>query len=122
MKILLAGDDPLTVSILRSYICDLAETTDIATSRKAFRLMAVGGRYDILLSMFFEPFLNGEDFAHCIPQRSIASPAIFILSWSHSESKIMSLYESGIDQYMTLPCDMMRLRGRIVQYLKKNGI
>ncbi len=121
MKILIAGEDRLTVSILRTFIADMDAKAEIAPNRSALARMAVTGAYNIIVSLFAEPFLDGSDLARAIPNRSIAFPAIFVLSWSHYEPYIMSLYESGVDQFFSLPCDLTRLRGRIAQYLDKSG-
>jgi len=119
MKILIAGEDRLSVSILRTFIADLVQTTETTTSLSAFKRMAASGGYDVIVTMFGQPFLDGSDTGRSIPSRSIASPAIFVLSFSQYEPYVMSLYESGIDQYITLPCDMRRLRSRIAMYLRK---
>lgn len=117
---LIAGEDRLYVSILRTYIADLVHTAETTTSLAAFRRMAASGGYNVIVTLFEQPFLDGSDLGHSIPSRSIASPAIFVLSFSQYEPHVMSLCESGIDQYINLPCDMRRLRSRIAMYLRKN--
>lgn len=121
MKILLAGEDRLHVSVLRTLMSDMKVQCDVAPTRSAFARMAATGAYGIIVSLFTEPFLDGSDLAHTIPERSIGSPAIFVLSWSQCESCVMSLYESGVDQFFSLPCDMNRFRGRLARYLNRFG-
>lgn len=121
MKILLAGEDRLHVSVLRMLMSDMKVQCDVAPTRSAFARMAATGAYGIIVSLFVEPFLDGSDLAHTIPERSIGSPAIFVLSWSQCEACVMSLYESGVDQFFSLPCDMNRFRGRLARYLNRFG-
>ena len=121
MKILIAGENRLSISVLRICVADLAVRTEIASTRAAFARMAVTGAYNVIVSFFAEPFLDGSDLARAIPNRSIAFPAIFVLSWSQYEPYIMGIYESGVDQFFALPFDMDRFRARLVQYLQKSA-
>lgn len=121
MKILIASEDLLAASVLSCCLHGLSEQTEVSTSRTRMCTLMRSGAFDVLLTTFCEPFLDGQDLGGTIPGRRIASPAIFVLSWSPSEWRVMSLCESGVDQYMTLPCDMSRLRARIAMYAKRCG-
>lgn len=40
-------------------------------------------------------------------------PEIYVISWRHAEQAILSLLECGIDQYMTFPICMGRLKAKV---------
>ncbi|MBR5864210.1 MAG: response regulator transcription factor [Alistipes sp.] len=52
------------------------------------------------------------------PQRL---PTIYVISWQQSEQTILSLLEMGVDQYMTFPICLSRLRAKASATLKKNS-
>ncbi|MBQ4279042.1 MAG: response regulator transcription factor [Rikenellaceae bacterium] len=45
--------------------------------------------------------------------RSISRPAVYVLSWVQYESTVMSLFESGADEYLTLPLNLPRLMDKL---------
>lgn len=60
--------------------------------------------------------LNGSDLIESLRPKSERRPTIYVISWQHSEQVILSLLESGINQYLTLPISMHRLRGKVWQH------
>ena len=78
--------------------------------------------YNLILTLESYPFLNGADVARRL-RLSNRRPRIYVLSWLHDEQNVLSLLESGVDQYFTLPVNIPRLCGKITAQINewRNG-
>lgn len=78
--------------------------------------------YNLILTLESYPFLNGADVARRL-RRSNRRPRIYVLSWLHDEQNVLSLLESGVDQYFTLPVNIPRLCSKITAQINewRNG-
>ena len=68
-------------------------------------------RADIVIILDIKPFINGEELTSKLRHKR-GKPLIYVVSWQQSEQMVLSLLESGVDQYMTFPICMSRLRGK----------
>ena len=44
---------------------------------------------------------------------------VYVVAWQHSEQTVLSLLENGVDQYMTFPVNLQRLRGKVADELNR---
>ncbi len=44
-------------------------------------------------------------------------PRIFFVAWQHSEHAVLSVLDGGVDQYMTFPVNLQRLRLKVAECL-----
>ena len=42
---------------------------------------------------------------------------VFVISWPQSEQMVRSIYRMGVNQYMTLPVSLHRLRRKVINEL-----
>ena len=79
-------------------------------------------RFNLILTLDGYPFLNGRDVVRQLRERG-ARPRIYVLSWLHDEQNVLSLLESGVDQYFTLPINVPRLCGKVTAQISewRNG-
>lgn len=79
-------------------------------------------RSNLVISQVSYPFLSGYDLARRLHVSGLR-PRIYILSWLHDEQNVLSLLESGVDQYFTLPVNVPRLCGKIAAQISewRNG-
>ena len=84
--------------------------------------MAQLSRFNLILTLDGYPFLNGRDVVRQLRERG-ARPRIYVLSWLHDEQNVLSLLESGVDQYFTLPINVPRLCGKVTAQISewRNG-
>lgn len=78
--------------------------------------------YNLILTLESYPFLNGCDVARRL-RVSSNQLRIYVLSWLHDEQNVLSLLESGVDQYFTLPVNIPRLCSKITAQINewRNG-
>ena len=49
-------------------------------------------------------------------------PVVYVLSWQQCEQTVLALLECGVDQYLTFPVSLQRLRAKVVSDLAVNGL
>lgn len=77
---------------------------------------------NLLITLSSYPFLSGYDVVRRLREAG-GRPRIYVLSWLHDEQNVLSLLESGVDQYFTLPVSVPRLCGKIAAQINewRNG-
>jgi len=71
------------------------------------------GRYDLVLLLMVGALLCRCGGMETIRPRGLKRPKVYVLSWQQSEQIVLSLLEQGVDQYLTLPISLERLRNKI---------
>ncbi len=115
-RILILGDDVP----LRETVCHaLAELPAEIHSRSFNELLPAIRHLDfgivILLSM--SPLLSHPEIPARLRPEGLHRPVLYVISWQQTESLVLSLLESGVDQYMTLPVNFRRLRAKLTREL-----
>ena len=67
---------------------------------------------DLVIILAIRPFIDGSELIKRIRQGNKRQPPIYVVAWQQSEQIVLSLLECGVDQYMTFPICMSRLRGK----------
>ena len=67
---------------------------------------------DLVIVLAVKPFINGSELIKRIRTNDKRNPPIYVIAWQQSEQIVLSLLECGVDQYMTFPICMSRLRGK----------
>lgn len=66
---------------------------------------------DLVIILTSTPLLGGRNIIKQL-RGNRHRPEIYVISWRHSEQAVLSLMECGIDQYMTFPICMGRLKAK----------
>lgn len=69
--------------------------------------------FDLIIVLYTSPFLCGYDLVRALRPGGLRRPLFYVVSWQQSEHTVLSLLESGVDQYMTFPISLQRLRGKV---------
>lgn len=70
-------------------------------------------RPSLVIILGIKPFIDGSHLIEQIRPKGSRLPLIYVVAWQQSEHAILSLLESGVNQYMTFPICMQRLRSKI---------
>ena len=76
---------------------------------------------DLVIVLAVKPFINGSELIKRIRTNDKRNPPIYVIAWQQSEQIVLSLLECGVDQYMTFPVSMSRLRGKVEGELKTSA-
>ena len=79
-------------------------------------------RPSLVIILRASALLNGSELIHRLRPTPQRLPTIYVISWLQSEQTILSLLEIGVDQYMTFPICLSRLRAKTLSTLKKNSL
>ena len=109
--------------LIAAIVADLgAQVVGIDSAERLLRL-ASELRPSLIIMLDIAPLRNGHNIASRLrkawqeqgtqPRRT----AIFVVTWQQSEQCVLSLLESGIDQYLTFPISIERLRHKACQQI-----
>jgi signal transduction histidine kinase/CheY-like chemotaxis protein len=121
LKIIVADDNYLNISLLKSIFEKTGATVDVAENGQIAFEKLTTNQYDVLLSDLYMPVMNGIELAKKI--RSHSSPSIknipiIILSGNISPEVTKEVMEAGISGYLLKPYQQNDLFGLIVKQLK----
>lgn len=118
-KILIAVADGILAEILRYSLRNMGTEIDTVSNEELFVSHLLHNEYAIVLTQFTAPFLNGYDIVKRIKSRSRRKPIIYLISHVSNEALLLSLFDSGVDQYITLPMSITRLKRKLSADLKR---
>jgi len=120
MKILVVDDEPTLVKGIKFNLNNDGFDVDTAGDGRAAVKMAKNGNYDLILLDLMMPKLGGLEACREIREFSNV-PIILLTARSESSDKLIG-FESGADDYVTKPFDIVELKARIRALLRRSGI
>lgn len=73
----------------------------------------------LIIILAIAPFMDGSNIITEIRSTLRQRLPIYVISWQQSEHVVLSLLESGADQYMTFPICMIRLRHKSIEHFEQ---
>ena len=59
------------------------------------------------------------DVVRTLRPAGLGRPLVYVVAWQQAEQTVLSLLECGVDQYMTFPVSLQRLRTKIANALNR---
>lgn len=119
-RILLVTDDPF----FREMLTFLFDGLDAEVHAAASVAEMVGAcrsvAFDVVVLLAAAGLLCGGDAVRAIRPAGLRRPAVYVVAWQQSEQTVLSLLECGVDQYLTLPVSLVRLRRKVAEELSKH--
>lgn len=109
MKILIASPNNMLTTLLRHSLLTPGHIIFSCDNEQEFCKLYRSGEFGVVVTSFAHPFINGNN----IIKECRHKPSTLLISWQQNQHTVLSLYESGIDQYMTLPVSILRLTAKI---------
>lgn len=118
-RILIVSDDGFLRETIRCSLADLH--ADLRSARDAADMEAICGRmlFDLVIVVGVSPFLCGCDVVPAVRPSGLRRPLVYAVSWQQAEQTVLSLLECGVDQYMTFPVHLGRLRRKVADDLNR---
>ena len=114
MNILIADDDPVTLSLLSSRLCAWGHTVHQAADGNAAWETICRTPIDMVVSDWIMPGLDGLQLCRQIRElHEHGYIYLILISAQDSKADIVRGLESGVDDYITKPIDMDALHARI---------
>ncbi len=75
-------------------------------------------RIDLIIFLTLTPYFTAMNIIEEMASELNYRPTIYVISHSHSQTTILMLLECGVDQYMTFPLNLYRLREKVYSLLE----
>ncbi|MDR0928787.1 MAG: response regulator transcription factor [Oscillospiraceae bacterium] len=116
-RLLLVDDEPLIIKGLRYSLEQDGYEVDAAADGEEALVKFAAGRYDLILLDVMLPRLSGTEVCQRIRERSNV-PIIMLTAKGEDMDKILGL-EYGADDYMTKPFNILEVKARIKNILRR---
>ena len=120
MKILVVDDERLLVKGIKFNLENEGYSVDACYNGEDAVTMARGGGYDLIILDLMMPGKDGLQAAQEIRGFS-AVPIIMLTARSERSDKLMG-FESGADDYVTKPFDILELKARVRALLRRASL
>lgn len=117
-RILIVSDDIFMRDVVRLSLSGLRAEVRSASDAAEMERMCRRILFDVVIVLHVAPFLCGRDVVREVPA-GLRRPLFYVVSWQQSEQTVLSLLECGVDQYMTFPLSLQRLRAKVANDLNR---
>ncbi|MDE5578995.1 MAG: response regulator [Alistipes sp.] len=116
-RILIASDDEFARELIRLSLEGLG--AEVRCSGCGGELERLCGRvlFDLIIVLRTAPFFCGREIIGRLRPEGLRHPVVYVLSWQHCEQTVLGLLECGVDQYLTFPVSLQRLRAKVADDL-----
>ena len=120
MKILVVDDEKLLVKGIKFNLENEGYTVDVGYDGEMAVSMARTGNYDLIILDLMMPKKDGLEA--CQEIRGFSTVPIIMLTARSEKADMLMGFESGADDYVTKPFDIMVLKARVRALLRRAGI
>ena len=99
-------------ALIRGLLSSMDATLFSTSSREELFERCRAAHYDLLLTDDARMFMNGTDAMSRIRCVNVTLP-VFILSYNLTEESVTALLEEGVNQFISLPVAVDRLRRKV---------
>lgn len=116
-KILIVSEDLFLRDMVRMSLDGVgAEIVCVSGAAEAVPSCAAAV-YDVVLVLGVGPLLGG-DLLQAVRRVRQRATRVCVVAWQQAEQTVLGLLESGVDQYMTFPVSLHRLRAKVAGALR----
>lgn len=112
-RILIVSDNAFARNVVALALADLHAEVRCASDAGQMRHLGRRMLFDLVIVLHIAPFLTGDDVVHELRPEGLRRPLVYVVSWQQSEQAVLSLLECGVDQYLTFPVSLQRLRCKV---------
>ena len=113
-RILIASDDEFARELVRLALAGVDAEVRCAGCGAELERLCARVLFDMVIVLRTAPFFCGPE--------GLRRPVVYVLSWQQCEQTVLALLECGVDQYLTFPVSLQRLRAKVVSDLAVNGL
>lgn len=119
-QILIVADDAFVCELIRLTLNGLGAEVHCAADGCRMRQLCRRITFDLILVLQATRFLCGGNPVREVRPAGLRRPAVYVLSWQQSEQTVLGLLEAGVDQYLTFPVNLQRLRRKVADALERS--
>lgn len=118
-RILIVAEDAFVCDVVRSSLAGLGAEVHCVADCEGMRTSCRRMTFDLIIVMQAAMFLCGGNPVREVRPAGLRRPVVYVLSWQQAEQTVLSLLEAGVDQYMTFPVNLQRLRRKVADELER---
>ena len=118
-RILIVSDEEFLRDVIRLSLADMQADVRCASDVSDMQRMARRMLFDLVIVVGTSAFFSGCDVVRTLRPAGLGRPLVYVVAWQHAEQTVLSLLECGVDQYMTFPVSLQRLRTKIANALNR---
>lgn len=112
-RILLVGNHVFQRDVIRYALADFPVEVSCADSLGEMFDDCRRSLFDLVILLDASWFNCGCDLIRKIRPDGLQHPEVYVIAWQQAEQTVLSLLECGVDQYMTFPLSLPRLRAKV---------
>lgn len=120
MKILVVDDEALLVKGMKYNLENEGYQVDVGYDGEQAVELARGGNYDLIVLDVMMPKIDG--LSACMRIREFSNVPIIMLTAKGEDADKLMGFESGADDYITKPFNILELKARIRALLRRAGM
>lgn len=121
MKILIVEDDKIIAKSISNFLKSNNYIVDVAYDGESGFHLADNGCYDLILTDFILPKMNGQEIISHLRKNGNTTPILAISICDKTENKV-DLLKKGADDYLVKPFFFTELQARIKALLRRQKI
>lgn len=118
MRILIVEDEKDLAESLKNGLEEECFMVDVVHDGRRGSYVAQANDYDLIILDYYLPFKNGLEVCEDIRKKNKSTPIIIISVCATTDNKI-SLFQSGVDDYLTKPFAYRELLERVKALLRR---
>lgn len=118
-RILIVSEDAFVRDLLRLSLVGLGAEVRCVADCEGMRTACRRVIFDLIIVSRASMFLCGGNPVREVRPAGLRHPVVYVLSWQQAEQTVLSLLEAGVDQYMTFPVSLQRLRRKVADELDR---
>lgn len=118
-KILIVSGDDFLRDLFRLSLAGMQVEIRFAANAGQMEQLCRRVLFDLVVVLNASTLLDGRDVVRLVRPEGLRRPVFYVVSWQQSEQTVLSLLESGVDQYLTFPLSLHRLRTKIANELTR---
>ena len=109
-RILIVSDEEFLRDVIRLSLADMQADVRCASDVPDMQRMVRRMLFDLVVVVGTSAFFTGCDVVRTLRPAGLGRPLVYVVAWQQAEQTVLSLLECGVDQYMTFPVSLQRLR------------
>lgn len=119
-RVVVVSDNSFLRHLIAFALEDLNAEVDEAVDWRDVAADCREGEVDVVIMASLAPILNGSRMVNAVRAARQRRPRLYMLSRCRSEHGVLSALECGVNQYMTLPVNLQRLRAKVANELSES--
>ena len=118
-RILIVSEEEFLCDVIRLSLTGMRADVRCASGVAAMERLSRRMLFDLVIVVGTSLFFSGRDVVRMLRPPGLRRPLVYVVAWQQAEQPVLSLLECGVDQYLTFPVNLQRLRAKVDNELNR---